>query len=346
MPSASLLVMGREPGGASALVSVALRARAEVVAYPSAATVFERAGLKPRAIVDDDAAAVRSILGDFRPDVLVTGTSHDAGQENVWWTAARERGIPSLAVLDHWDNYAERFTVRRPFDALPDRITVMDERALAALIGHGCPPELVVITGQPAFDALLEAQPPGRDEARRAWSVDPRNWVILFASEPISSDHVVRQYNETQALAVLLEATATLPATVLVRPHPRQSQDSILSVFPTVRIDRTRRPHDALAGADTIVGMESMFLLEAAIAGAPVLSVQPSPLQYPVPGNCRSLIATARTAGETRAWLEDPGHQRRLVEAKRIARNRACGFFPGATARVLREVERLLASRL
>lgn len=326
---------------------MAAASRAEVIALPHAAPIFERASVAFRAIEDDaDPGSVADSLDRSRPDVLVTGTSRHAGRDAAWWDAASSRGIPTLAVLDHWDHYVERFTVRRPFDRLPSRVAVMDERARRALVGSGCPPERLVVTGQPALEAVLEAPLVGGEAARQGWGVTGADRVILFVSEPLASDYGgAHPYDETQALAILLEAAAYLRARIVVRPHPRQSPNDMGPDIARVTIDRTPSPRAAMAGADTITGMTSIFLLEAALAGAPVLSIQPSGDVYPIGGDCPDLIAIARTVSAARAWLMDPDHQRRLLGPERVARNRKCGFVPGATARVLHEIERLRLGR-
>lgn len=274
----------------------------------------------------------------------MTGTSRHAERDGEWWKAASARGIPTLAVLDHWDQYVERFTVRRPFDRLPTRVAVMDERARRAMIRYGCPADRIVVTGHPALEAVLEAPLVGRDDARRAWGLADADWAILFVSEPLASDFGgTYPFDETQVLGILLEATSDLTASVVVRPHPRQPATPFAQDAARMRLDRTASPRGAMAGADTIVGMTSMFLLEAALSGAPVLSIQPTSEPYPIAGDCPSLIPIARTVAAARAWLTEPDHRHRAGEAERRARNLGCGFVPGATARVLREVERLIS---
>lgn len=340
-----LLIVARDPGAASALVPVAIASQADVVAFPHAAPFFERAGITIRALEDDrDGRIAQQLLEELRPRVLVTGTSLRVERDGQWWAAARECGTPSLAVLDHWSHYAERFTVRQPFDRLPDRVAVMDERAADALRQLGFPAERLVVTGQPALDAVLEARPRGRAAARAQWGVTTETRVVLFASEPIAGDlGGASPYDQTDALDVLVRAMAGMEVdtTIVVRHHPREGRDLIAKRFPELRIDSVPSARAAMAGADTVVGITSIFLLEAALAGIPVLSVQPVAAPQPVPGERWELIALARTSEEARAWLDDPAHRAPLSENARRKRNSASGFHPGATERVLEQAGRL-----
>ncbi len=61
--------------------------------------------------------------------VLVTGTGWASNIEYDSIQTARQRGIQSIAVIDHWTNYRARF-VRNAIEVLPDEIWVTDEYAI------------------------------------------------------------------------------------------------------------------------------------------------------------------------------------------------------------------------
>ena len=90
--------------------------------------------------------------------LVATAQAEDDG---AYWRWAREREIPSLAYVDSWVNYAERFG---GFRHLPDEIAVIDEPAREGLVSLGAPPDRVHLVGNPAFDALSRLA----DEARGA----------------------------------------------------------------------------------------------------------------------------------------------------------------------------------
>lgn len=234
------------------------------------------------------------------PDVVLTGTSAEDPFEKNLWQAAQQRGIPSAAILDQWMNYGIRFsryTVgqmeqygRFPVhDRLPDEIWVMDEFAYNQAVAAGLPEERLVVVGHPYFDYLLALR---REE--RPVAEEPRPLRILFASEPISSSYSGDRpeethygYTEKTVFSVFLGELENmlmktgLEADVIIRPHPRELPGNLDATVAGFDLKRTRivtdlasHSLDLIQSADLVVGMSSMFLLESAILGVPILSVQ------------------------------------------------------------------------
>src|SRR5439155_26814133 len=102
--------------------------------------------------------------------------------ESRFVEAARTLAIPSIAVLDSWVNYAQRFPVR------PDCIAVMDEHAKADLIAEGFDARALVVTGQPATDDLCAFSRAFDDDQRRQWrnrlGAERDGLLVLFVSQP------------------------------------------------------------------------------------------------------------------------------------------------------------------
>jgi len=62
-----------------------------------------------------------SLLDRYAPELLITSaTSLPAVDmsEKYLWRQAKQRGIPSLAFLDQWQNYAVRFSGRQDSERL------------------------------------------------------------------------------------------------------------------------------------------------------------------------------------------------------------------------------------
>ena len=62
--------------------------------------------------------------------MLISGTGWQSDLEHRARLLAHQLGIPSIAVLDHWSNYCERFR-REGVEVLPDALWVADEEAAA-----------------------------------------------------------------------------------------------------------------------------------------------------------------------------------------------------------------------
>ena len=172
-----MIFFARQAGSARALSPVIRRllemgvpsASLCVLASAQAAEVWRRDGLLTAEVASlGEARSYMDALDG--PRALVTGTSIQAEEDGAYWRWARERDIPSLAYVDSWVNYAERFG---GFRHLPDEIAVIDEPAREGLVSLGAPPDRVHLVGNPAFDALSRLADEARGEepatAKRCW---------------------------------------------------------------------------------------------------------------------------------------------------------------------------------
>ena len=342
------VIVARDPGAASALAPVARRWPSAVIGLDAARPVFERAGIPlvgPSA--DREPGVAEEWLRRLQPRVLVTGTSRLdlVPLDAQWWDAARSIGVPSVAVLDHWIGYWQKFTRHNRFDTVPDAIAVMDSYARDRLVELGCRGPRLVVTGQPALDTLTKEELPGCRAARDHWGLSDDAWVVLFVSEPIAADHGARLgYDETDALSLLLEALDGLPAELVVKPHPREQPDRLAEVLRRfgrpARVETRLDGRSAAAGADSVAGMTSVLLLEAALAGRPVLSIQPG-VREPWTEHFGSLVVTVESAAGARAWLHEPESRAVLGVAERRSRLEAAGFDGRAAERVCQLLEEL-----
>ncbi len=171
-----VLLIARDAGAANALAPVARTLQADdyvdtvVVGFRYAEPVFRQHEL-PLWVCDDDCdtpGVAERLIGRERPDFVLTGTSMKAQRDGAFWATAQAHSIPTLAVLDHWSHYWERFSDENGprFAYMPDAIAVMDASARHALIETGCPPERIIVTGQPYFDDFDNLTPAAEDELR------------------------------------------------------------------------------------------------------------------------------------------------------------------------------------
>jgi len=291
----NVFAIAGDPGGAQAVMAVIAELRRQrgcaaiTAGYNEATDIFA-----PADHVLDKAAALGEalhLLKQERPDVLLCGTSvNGRDDEKTFIQAARQLGIPSLAVLDFWSNYAARFTTLPPdgpLDALPDVITVMDDSAAEDLRALGIDTRCIHVTGQPAFDRLhTETPPPSKLAAlREQIGCPPGRHLIVFASQPCSeiatkAGYAVLPYDEREIVQIFCSELKTHPAAdelfLWIRPHPRETpgkftQHASSHVFAGMAGDSASAQH----AAEGVAGMCSVFLLEAALIGKPVLSLQP-----------------------------------------------------------------------
>jgi UDP-N-acetylglucosamine 2-epimerase len=289
--AARALVMARDAGAAAALSPVARaliregRLGVSIVASGQAAGVFRERGLPVLSFSESPTQEqIVSLLAREAARVVLTGTSMQAAKDAAFWDAARRVGIPSIALVDHWCNYSERFTSEAPFDSVPDAIAVMDEAAAAALEAEGCPTNLLLVTGQPHFDELIrDSVTLSRTEVRQELDVDPGRPLLVFASEPQGRYYGDSLgYNEQDALRALLESAVEVEpdAEVVVKLHPLEQPDAFADLPETerrvaVRVVRAYPPEHLIRAADVVLGMTSVLLLEAVLTGVPTISIRP-----------------------------------------------------------------------
>jgi hypothetical protein len=200
---------------------------------------------------------------------LVSGTGWASSLEHDARVRARQLGLHSVAVLDHWVNYPMRF-VRRDRAQLPDELWVADEWAFQIALK-----EFPLIPVR-CFDNLyLKAQV---DKIRPA----PGVGTVLYVLEPVRQTWGRDQEGEFQALDFALERIDELcrqrVSTIILRPHPSEMSNKYaryLAADPRIRIDFTENIAQAISIADVVIGVESFALIVALEAGRPVYSSLP-----------------------------------------------------------------------
>lgn len=293
-----------DPGGANAVAPViqALRADRRVtvqaLAYREARELWARRGLEFEELAERmPSAAVADLLRRQNAVLLLTGTSFNSiNLENRFIAAAREMRLASLAVLDFWSNYTQRFGDQDGrLVYVPDRIAIMDERAREEMVSAGFDPKRLVITGQPAFDDLavwrLRFTPMRRQAIRETLKVDLGALLVLFASQPLSllygsapTHPLYPGYDEQKVLRVLVAALDEIAEkrhqeiTLVVRPHPREAADAFIEAHGhTTRliVSVEVEARDMVMAADLVTGMSTVLLMEACYLGCVTVSLQP-----------------------------------------------------------------------
>ena len=348
----TVLFMARDAGAATVLAPVArtLLERYDttpaIVAYGKAAPAFEAGGLPAIAFPEEpDPEQVARLLEREGAAALLTGTSMRTERDARFWDGARIAGVPSVAVLDHWRNYAERFTIEEPFDRLPDVLAVMDECAAREYERLGLPADRIAVTGHPHLSSLAPVAPAERSQARRELGIDAARPVVVFASELLSAHYGTGPerpsylgYTEHDAAGALADALAAVgpDALLLVKLHPLEPGEAFLELTerdgpPQTRVLRAYAPRKTIALADLVTGMTSTFLLEAALMGVPALSIRPGELrrEHFIAIHAQSIPSVVQRNGVARAVAGALAGPREPHVAR---------FEPGATERVIRLV--------
>ena len=203
---------------------------------------------------------------------VLTGTGWASNLEHQARQAAQALCIPSIAVIDHWVNYAMRFE-REGVVVLPSQIWVADEAA-ARLV-------------QAQFEGVPVLELPNVYLQRMVQNIavvpdDCRN--LLYVLEPVRNDWGRGVPGEVQALDFfvqhLAQAVGHEPVQIILRPHPSDPADKYTAWIQAqgslnIQLDQQMDLNQSIAQARWVVGVESFALVVAAAAGRETFSTLP-----------------------------------------------------------------------
>jgi hypothetical protein len=314
MVSKKVLLFSRDPGGANVVIPLVepltLKGyQVKLFGKDVALGRYDKAGLSAFNILDfvqyikpED---IKEFLKNENPDFIITGTSADDFTEKYLWKSAENLGIPSFAIIDQWINYGIRFSrysisqseeynrdKTHPY--LPAKILVMNEIARQEAVKDGLEYSRIEVTGSPHLEWLLRSRAGKSVDMRNKFAENADDFIISFASEPISqlysepasSDHYWG-YTEQTIFQTLLNALDAIAASyseniiVVIKMHPKEKEDNYQNILDQsnhvnikIFIEKDIDPYDLMLTSDLICGMSSMFLIEAAVLGKPILSIQ------------------------------------------------------------------------
>lgn len=206
-------------------------------------------------------------------ELLITGTGWASDIEHEARQLARFLGVRTVAVIDHWVNYAERF-IRHGEPVWPDEFWVTDEYAFEIA--------LRIFPGQAVFQVpnhYVEMQL--RDIARVEKTGEPE---LLYVLEPIRADWERGISGEFQALdyfaSQLPELGLPVETVIRLRPHPSDPHGKYsnwIDLHPkmNIKLDASLSIAESLGRATWVAGCESFALVLALMAGRKVYCTLP-----------------------------------------------------------------------
>lgn len=218
MKTRRVLAVASHPGSVNAILPVVEMLKAQPI----------QCGMKIvcRMVTSDCQTDVDSILEEYNPNLVLTGAaSHLRGQilsiEQSSVLAAKARMIPTLAILDLWGHYRERFTI------VPDRIAVIDEIAYREMVALGFNPQVLRITGNPHFDQhqrLAESFDQGKKRLIDRAVGAQGKLLALYASNAFEESKEGCGFWDLDNLEIISAALKELDddlVRVVVKLHPR-----------------------------------------------------------------------------------------------------------------------------
>lgn len=273
---AHVAIVSHDAGGAEILSSWLNRAHcpASVVVAGPAESIFRRKCPQAKFLSLGEALN--------RSSWVLCGTGWQSNFERHAIVRGRALGKKTVAFLDHWVNYRERFD-EFGSSVLPDEIWVGDihaERIARALFDQ----TRVLLQPNPYVEDLLTEI--AAIQTGKSGTVASR---ILYVCEPVA-DHALAQYGderhwgytEDDALRFFLTNLAALGQPVYaitIRPHPSEQADKYdwargLITLP-VEFGGQKTLLEEILAADIVVGCESMAMVVGLLAGKRVISTIP-----------------------------------------------------------------------
>lgn len=218
-------------------------------------------------------SVMEHLLKTEKPDLVVATSAPRAEKAAI--VMAGKLNIPSVCIVDLFA-LKEVAWIGKPGYA--DKVCVLSEFVKSTLVRAGRSNEDIIVTGNPAFDSLVEYKDQ-TDRLRKKRGIAKETKVILWASQPEPELHPLTGKAGDPTLPrkidkALLKAVANHSDWQLViRPHPSENLD--YNQLPdNVRISRSNdNLHELLSMVDVVVTMWSTVGLEAVILKKPLITV-------------------------------------------------------------------------
>lgn len=323
--SKRILVAASMNGGAEAVAPVAKRLTEKgrevtVVSFAAATSSFKSLGIEPNIILEKaDMRELTKILSEKRPDVILTDTQFQSKEQPItleqmlWMLGRNFPRLPTIAVIDTWGNYLERFSILdingleplrivKPLTNLPNRIVIPDEFARREMVALGFDSEVMRITGNPYFEHVsdsFERLPASTRKDLLSKPVfsefHPEAKLVVFMSDGMPTDFGFTEKSVMQSFVIMLDMIAkklNLKINLIVRPHPFRGADAkdafdssstkiIAKVLHNPVTARGSEPaneysmEQLLKSADIVVGTYNNPLVTSTIVGIPTIFYMP-----------------------------------------------------------------------
>lgn len=271
-----LLVSARDPAAAfhmSAICQQALqdtRFELSLVAQQPAAGLLQRKGLpvkalssvltRPTEAATDLFAMADQVLATHRPEVVLCGLS-SPGEAGIDEALLMRRQVPAALVQDFWGEQ------NRLFGRSPDLALVLDETALQLTLARHGTPALITGSARHAHYADINGRLT-RDTWRAAHQVTADTDVWGWFGQPLQA---FEGYRKTLGAWTRSLTQLQANATVLYRPHPRETEaqkawtiDHLTEAGLRVLVAESCSTEDALLACNTVCTILSNCAYDAA----------------------------------------------------------------------------------
>jgi len=238
-------------------------------------------------------STMAELIARLKPDVVIHPTVFDGYFINDLVQIGRRLGVPTVAIMNSWDNPSTKRTVV----GQPDWVLVWGPQTKAHAVRYmDMRPDRVVEFGAAQFDIFARPPRVTRAEFCRRHGIDPAKRVLLYAGSSKGSD----EFRHLCLIEQAIERGELTDLAIVYRPHPwgeggYKGERLLDHPWRHVAIDNSMRAylegvragrkavflaeyadtHDTLSSVDALVSPLSTIILEGALHGKPVLCFMP-----------------------------------------------------------------------
>lgn len=234
----------------------------------------------------------QSIDDLLKAKILVVGSS-DNRQSPIHDLVARAKAneIKTIGVVDMRMNSDKRFCGQstEPLKYAPQYLLVPDKETQSEFIKLGKEADTVLPLGHPHYDFVRKRA----KDLRQTLKPGNKKTIVFIAEPVIKLDPALSQKSEEYTLTgttgstnrtdivlqELLHAIKSqqIEAQLIVRLHPKNNSDEFTPYMADIAaLSSGGDPLELVCQADLVVGMTSMLMIEAYLAGARTLSIVPT----------------------------------------------------------------------
>jgi hypothetical protein len=284
---------------------------------------------------------IQDFIALQRPDaVVVSPLVTDRSPQADVIKSAQVLGIPTALCVASWDHLTTKGLIR----VEPDVVAVWNEQQRSEAIAyHYTPADRIVVTGAQPFDKWFERRPTPRQAFCDKVGLRADRPFVLFVgstasiSEPSAELRFVRRWIEA-----LRQQPELRDVGILVRPHPYNIGHWATVEFPDlenvavyprranpVNEDDRQDYFDSFYHCETVVGVNTTAMIEAAIVGRTVHSVLADEFRETQGGTLHFRYLLAENGGFLRVAHDMDVHARQVVETLRTpdVGHAACARF-------------------
>ena len=227
--------------------------------------------------ITSDTQDIEAKLSQFQPALVLYSTGWQNHLEYHFLSYVKTHHISSIAFLDHWTNYRERFGYpeKNWEDNLPSFIAAHDQTSYDKVTAFGLP-NVIAIKKYALLSQLKEAQ-------NVLSKIQEKN-TLLFLSEPTAKvatraygDAYGWGFTEKEVFEDILKHKALFECDIiLIRLHPSDTPETYQTIDPSATFSHATLLED-IAQAKVIIGIDTVALYTAYLLGKYALSYIPSP---------------------------------------------------------------------